>query len=283
MGLIPSGDEYYRRTDAALMGFSRLDKVDDDMCHHSDDLTTLVHDLWALFTVCRENNITLSPDKRQLIADRVNFAGYILSADGVSADPAKIEAIARFLRPTNITQLRSFMGLVVKLSDFSVDIAGRANPLRLLLRSGGQYVWNDDHEQAFESVEQTLSAPPILSTFDPAAETMLLNNASRKNGLGYLLLQRQDSLWKLILCGSHFKLETEVRYAMVELELHAVEWATKKCRLYLLGLPSFTLVVDHQPLVTILDRYNLDAVEKPRLQRMKTCTPVAVYIQDCMA
>ncbi len=50
---------------------------------------------------------------------------------------------------------------------------------------------------------------------------------------------------------------------MVELEMKAVEWAMGKCRLYLLGLPMFTLVVDHQPLVTIPDKYTLDAVENP--------------------
>ena len=43
----------------------------------------------------------------------------------------------------------------------------------------------------------------------------------------------------------------------------------KKCRLHLLGLPTFNLIVDHQPLVTILDKYTLNAVENPRLQRMK--------------
>ena len=43
----------------------------------------------------------------------------------------------------------------------------------------------------------------------------------------------------------------------------------KKCKLYLLGLPNFKLIVDHQPLVSILDRYTLDAVENPRSQRMK--------------
>ncbi len=55
----------------------------------------------------------------------------------------------------------------------------------------------------------------------------------------------------------------------MELELAAVEWAMRKCRLYLLGLPHFRLVVDHQALVTILDKYTLDAVENPKLQRLK--------------
>ena len=49
----------------------------------------------------------------------------------------------------------------------------------------------------------------------------------------------------------------------------AALWVMNKCWVFLLGLPMFTLVVDHQPLVTILDKYTLDAVENPRLQRMK--------------
>ena len=43
----------------------------------------------------------------------------------------------------------------------------------------------------------------------------------------------------------------------------------KKCHLFLVGLPKLPLIVDHQPLVTILDRYTLDCVDNPRLQRLK--------------
>jgi hypothetical protein len=63
--------------------------------------------------------------------------------------------------------------------------------------------------------------------------------------------------------NSRWCTDTESRYAIAELELVAVEWAMRKCRLYLLGLPHFRLVVDHQALVTILDKYTLDAVENP--------------------
>lgn len=100
---------------------------------------------------------------------------------------------------------------------------------------------------------------------------MLQTDASRKNGLGFSLLQRQDGHWGLIHCGSRLISDTESRYVMVELDLKAVEWAMHECRLYILGLHQFTLIVDHQPLVAISDRYTLDADEKPRLQRMKEC------------
>lgn len=112
-------------------------------------------------------------------------------------------------------------------------------------------------------------AQPILAHFDPTLETSLQVDASRKNGMGFALLQLHGSTWKLVDANSRWCTDTESRYAIVELELAAVEWAMRKCRLYLLGLHNFQLVVDHQALVTILDKYTLDAVENPKLQRLK--------------
>ncbi|KZS08458.1 Uncharacterized protein APZ42_027535 [Daphnia magna] len=102
---------------------------------------------------------------------------------------------------------------------------------------------------AFEEVKMALLVPPILAHFDPSRETSLQVDASRKNGMG---------------CT-----DTESRYAIVELELTVAEWAIRKCKLYLMGLPTFTLVVDHQALVPILNNYTLDAVENPKIQRLK--------------
>jgi hypothetical protein len=100
-------------------------------------------------------------------------------------------------------------------------------------------------------------------------ETVIQVDASRKHGMGYALLQRHGDSWKLVDANSGWCSGTESRYAVVELELAAVEWAIRKCRLYLSGLPNFTLMVDHQALVAILDRYTLDAIDNPKIQRLK--------------
>ena len=269
MGLICTGDEYCRRMDGALSAVPRLIKVVDDLLQHGEDITAHIHDVWQLLLACRQHTITLNPDKAHLFEERVAFAGYVLDHNGVAPDPSKIEAIAKFPRPTNITELRSFMGMVVQLADFSSEISATAGPLRPLLRTDVPFVWTDDHEKSFESVKKALVSPPILATFDPTAETMLQTDASKKNGFGFALLQRQDGQWRLIQAGSRFLTDTESRYSIIEMELCAVVWATKKCRLYLLGLPHFQLITDHQPLVPIIDKYSLDAVETPRLQRLK--------------
>ena len=56
---------------------------------------------------------------------------------------------------------------------------------------------------------------------------------------------------------------------MTSLELAGLYWTLQKCKLYLLGLPSFEFITDHQPLVSILNSKTLDEIENPRQQNMK--------------
>ena len=161
------------------------------------------------------------------------------------------------------------MGLVEQLAGFSTEVAAAKGPLRPLLSTRNPFIWTPDHEQAFENVKLALVSPPMLVHFELDRETTLQVDASRKNGMGYALLQRHGDTWKLVDANSRWCTDTESRYAIVELELAAVEWAIRKCRLYLSGLPTFTVMVDHQALVAILDKYTLDAIENPKIQRLK--------------
>ena len=72
----------------------------------------------------------------------------------------------------------------------------------------------------------------------------------------------------LISCGSRYISSAELNYAyaMVELELLALQWATEKACLYLLGAP-FSAITDHQLLVPIVNGFNYDAHANARIQR----------------
>ena len=82
-------------------------------------------------------------------------------------------------------------------------------------------------------------------------------------GLCFVLQQKSNDTWVLIQAGSRFLSDPESRYAIIELELLAVSWA--KWNLFLAGLPHFTVVTDHHPLVLI----RLDEIENPCLQRLR--------------
>ena len=270
MGLSSSGDEYCQRGDAALAGIKDMEKIVDDVLLYKSDLPAHIAQVKEFLLKCREAGITLNPEKFQFCKQEVKFAGYRVTKDGIKADPEKVKAIAEFPKPTNITDLRSFLGLVEQLAPFSKDTAGTMGPLRPLLSSRNVFHWDGEHDKAFEDTKKVLVSSPILSSYDPQLETTLYTDASSTKGLGYILTQKHADRHRLVECGSRFVTDTESRYAMVELELQAVVWAMKRCNLYLQGLDHFNLVVDHQPLVSILDKYTLDAVDNRRLQNLKS-------------
>ena len=199
----------------------------------------------------------------------MDYVGYRINSEGVKADPKKVEAIRKFPTPTNITELRSFMGLANQLGRFSNQLSKAAEPLRDLMKSRNAFLWTPNHEAAFEETKNVLCSPPILAPFDPKLPTMLQTDASRLKGLGFALLQKHGDDWKLTQAGSRFITDTESRYAMVELELLGVVWAIRKCRTYLQGMPKFDVVVDHKPLESILNDQTMEMIDNPRIQRLK--------------
>jgi transposase InsO family protein len=277
MGFVNSGDEYNSRGDAALAGLENYRKVVDDILVFSETYEEHVQAVRKVLDRCRQHGITLHPKKFYFARPTVEYVGYQVSASGLEAGEDKVQGIREFPTPTNLTELRSFMGLVNQLGAFSAEVGIVADPLRPLMKPSNVYQWLPAHQQAFERTKAALLKPPVLAHFDAGLPTMLQTDASRKKGLGYALLQRHSDRWKLVQCGSRFVTDTESRYAMVELELLAAVWAMKKCRLFLLGLKEFELVVDHKPLVPILDNYTLDMVENPRLQRLKEKTAPYVF------
>ena len=277
MGFSATGDAYCLRGDMALQGISNCVKVVDDILLTDEDLPSHLQRIHKVLSRCRQYGITLNKDKFVVAASKAKFCGYILSHDGISADPEKVSAIRDFPTPSNVTDLRSFMGLVNQLAEFTPDISAAAQPLRPLMSPKRSFTWTPDHDQAFQTVKSALTAPPVLTPFNPALPVILQTDASRLYGLGYALLQESGhGRIRLVQCGSRFLTDTETRYATIELELLAATWAMNKCRLYLSGLQHFTLMTDHRPLIPILNHYTLDAIENPRLQRLKV--KVASYI-----
>ena len=271
-GLSSTGDEYCRRGDIAIAGLSNVEKVMDDVIVFDDNFDQHVDRVRALLLRCREHGITLNPDKFKFAEKEVKFAGFTINAQGVSTDPDKLKASAEFPIPSCLTDLCSSMGLINQLGDFTTEVSTTADPLRELLKTKNEFRWTETHTTAFQATKKALVTAPTLAHYDPSKPTALHTDASRRKGLGYALLQKHADKWRLTQCGSRFLTETESRYAMVELELLAATWAMKKCRIHLLGLEHFELVVDHRALVTILDKHRLHDIDNTRLQRLKEKT-----------
>ncbi len=183
MGLSCAGDEFNRRTDAALAGIPNMSKVVDDIIIYGNDLEEHINNVRQFLQRCKDTGITLNSKKFKLAKSSVKFAGYIVTDQGIKVDPDKVKAIQQFPKPNNITDLRSFKGLVEQLGGFSKDVAEAMQPLRPLLSTKAEFYWNNDHDLAFEATKKALTSPPILATFDPTRETRLETDAARQKAL----------------------------------------------------------------------------------------------------
>ena len=67
--------------------------------------------LRILLEVSREKKLYSKFSKCEFWLDSVSFLGHVVSKDGVMVDPSKIEVVNNWVRPTNVTEVRSFVGL----------------------------------------------------------------------------------------------------------------------------------------------------------------------------
>ena len=270
-GVASISEHYNRRMDEALQGMPPFyRKVVDDVVIFSSSLEEHIQHVREFLSRCEERGISLNLGKLQLAKRSVKFAGFVVSGEGYGPNPQLTEALSAFPTPRNISDLRSFFGLVNQLASFVDNIAELMEPLRPLLKPRNIFKWEDHHQEAFQKMKTNLTSVPTLGFFDPTRPTTLATDASRKKGLGFILRQADaDGKWHVIQAGSRFLSDAESRYATIELEALAVCWALEKCQLFVGGLPNVEVLTDHRPLVPILNCKTLDEVANPRLQRLK--------------
>ena len=162
---------------------------------------------------CRSAGIRLS-SKKIALGESVKFAGFVVSASGVRPDPDKIAAVADFPTPKNVTDVRSFLGLVNQLGAFIPDLVGMTPTIRTLLKKGNAFLWLPVHQAEFNTTKKLLCSPMVVQPFNETLPTELLTDASRLHGLGFALLQRKPSgKHRLIHCGSCSLTDCQKRYA----------------------------------------------------------------------
>ena len=143
-------------------------------------------------------------------------------------------------------------------------------PIRPLLSQKNEVRWAPEHQSAFEEACTALSGPITLPYQDPSTPSALPTEASRRKGLGFVFRQQQENgTWCVDQCGSRFLSDTESRYAVIEVELQGLCWATRKCHVFLKGLSQFQVILEHQPLIRVLNSKQLDEIENLRLLRLR--------------
>lgn len=179
-----------------------------------------------------------------------SFLGHKVSAQGIAPLQTKVDALNAAPIPTDIIQLRSFLGMVEYYSRFMPRLASEVEPLRRFLRKDTPLVWDNEADRSFNQVKKLLSSAKTLRMFDPTLPTIVATDASAY-GIGAMLQQSHGDGVFPVAFASRTLTSTERRYSVGEKEALACLWACEKWHIYLWGR-HFTLHTDHQALVSLL-------------------------------
>ncbi|KAJ8402780.1 hypothetical protein AAFF_G00364520 [Aldrovandia affinis] len=117
--------------------------------------------LREVFAAICQAGLRLNPKKCQLFRRETAFLGHVVSARGVSTNPAKIAAVHDWPIPTNVSDLQSLLGLVSCYRRYVQDFATIASPLYHLTNRGRPYVWDDPYSTAFKTLQTALITAPV--------------------------------------------------------------------------------------------------------------------------
>ena len=106
--------------------------------------------------------------------------GLIVSANGLAADPAKIQRVVDWPIPTTKREVQQFLGLVSYYRRFIENCAHIAKPLHQLTEQSKPFHWTVEYDQAFNRLQEQLTTSPVLVFPDFTKEFLLDTDASDK-------------------------------------------------------------------------------------------------------
>ncbi|XP_065074578.1 uncharacterized protein K02A2.6-like [Ochlerotatus camptorhynchus] len=195
-----------------------------------------------------ENGFHDKLEKCHFFQTEIRYLGHIIDRNGICPDPEKLQAIASIPAPTNVSEVRSFLGAVNFYGRFVRNIHELRHPLDQLLKKDSKWQWNSDCQRSFEQFKQVLQSDMLLTHYDPKLPIIVAADAS-STGIGAVIFHEfSNGYLKAIQHASRSLTPAEKGYGQPEKE--ALIYAVTKFHKYLVGR-RFTLLTDHNPLLSI--------------------------------
>ncbi|XP_037446316.1 uncharacterized protein LOC119316015 [Triticum dicoccoides] len=236
--------------------------IDDILIYSKTEEEHSMH-LKIVLQILREHKLYAKLKKCDFWMNKVPFLGHIISEEGISVDPAKVQAVAEWQRPSTVTDIRSFLGLAGYYRRFILNFAKIAAPLTHLTKKGIKFEWSDECEKSFQELKNRLVSAPVLALPVGGEEFTIYCDAS-KIGLGCVLMQRG----KVIAYASRQLKPYEQNYPTHDMELAAVIFALKIWRHYLYG-EHCEIFTDHKNLKYIFTQKELNMRQRRWLELLK--------------
>ena len=150
--------------------------LDDLLCITKGDLEDHLDKLKKVLTKLQDAGLKVNADKSKFCALETEYLGYILTRDGIKPQPNKVQAILALNPPTNVKELRRFLGMVQYYCDLwakrsemlapLTDLVGECGQTKVTRAKGTKKVpwhWDEVHQKAFDAVKTTIAKDVVLA------------------------------------------------------------------------------------------------------------------------
>ena len=290
---IASAPAWFQRTmETLLSGIPMCRPYLDDVIVSGRTEEEHLRNLEMLLQRLEENGMRLKRTKCEFMRDSITYLGHKIDATGIYPLDDKLEAVREAPEPQNQEELRAYLGLLGYYRQFIPRLTDHIAPLNDLLKAeytskpagGGKqrrrsknprkrappdpkFKWGAKERQVFRASKELLQKGTLLVHYDPNKPLLLQTDASQY-GLGAVISHEMpDGTERPIAFASRTMTDPEKNYAQYEKEALSIIFGLKKFHKYLHGRP-FTIVTDHQPLVSLFgDQKPTSAMASARVTR----------------
>jgi hypothetical protein len=229
----------------------------DDILIFSSTAAEHIEHVRKVLTALSAVGIKLHPEKSRFGCSLVEFLGFNVSQYGLTPHHAKVAAIAALKAPSDVSELRSVLGLMSYYRRFIPNFSAVAEPLNSLLQKNVPFQWGPEQQTALDTLKRMLTTEGLaLKRVDPTKPLLLFTDWSKK-GIGAVLAQVDaDGNEHICACISRSLNKHERNYCSFKGELLAVVWACQTFRQYLHGV-HVTVITDHEPLKWLISKKDL--------------------------
>lgn len=199
----------------------------------------------------RDAQLVANLKKCEFFKTELEFVGYLVSGAGILPSPGKVKAIREWPIPTNVQEVRQFVGLASHYRRFIRNFSTMSSALTDLTRGVGPkkraVEWNKECQVAFDTIKDHMTSAPVLLPPDPELPYVIETDAS-DFGVGAVLLQEgKDGRMHPIAFESKKLSPAERNYPAQERELLGILHALRSWRCFVEGR-HYIVRTDHHPL-----------------------------------
>jgi hypothetical protein len=220
-------DQLHRNVEAYL----------DDVVIKTRNPDGLITDLEETFSRLRRFRWKLNPTKCIFRVPSQKLLGFIVSNQGIEANPVKISAITDMGAPATIKDVQKLTGCMAALNRFISRLGERGLPFFKLLKRQDKFQWIEEAERALQDLKHHLQSPPVLTAPLPGEDLLLYIAATTHVVSSAIVVERSKEghafgVQRPVYFISEVLSESKVRYLAVQKLLYTILITSRKLRHY---------------------------------------------------